>query len=97
MFLIVGNMDRNIIIFLIWEFKSGIFLILTWMHFEMQDIVFKNLYILALLTYTDSNFWELIICMFQKFLLSGGNFSFEILIINTLSPFFGEIFYSHFD
>ena len=49
MFLIVDNMDRNIIIFLILEFKSGIFLILTWMHFEMQDIVFKNLYILALL------------------------------------------------
>lgn len=66
------------------------------MHFEMQDIVFKNLYILALLMYTDSEFLGTNYLHVSKISAKWRNFSFEILIINTLSPFFGEIFYSHF-
>lgn len=59
----------------------------------MQDIVFKNLYILALLMYTDSEFLGTNYLHVSKIYAKWRNFIFEILIIKNL---FCEIFYSHF-
>lgn len=53
----------------------------------MQDIVFKNLYILALLMYTDSEFLGTNYLHVSKIYAKWRNFIFEILIINTLSFF----------
>ena len=68
------------------------------MNFEMQDMVFKNLYILVLLMHTDSEFLGTNYLHVSKISAKWRNFIFEILIINILSPFcfLCEIFYSHF-
>ena len=50
------------------------------MHFEMQDIVLKNLYILALLMYTDSEFLGTNYLHVSKISAKWRNFSFEILL-----------------
>ena len=58
--LVADNLDRNSIISLILEFKSGIFLILINLNFDCilqcRKWFLKNPCILALLRYTDSEF-----------------------------------------